>query len=100
LSCAGAIAAKGRSYRWKYIYPGDIDSVQNLLEDGDAIAVAWLWSATHRGAVAGFAASGKTIRMSGATIYYFDADDRIGGHWQISDRLGVFQQLSAAQSSV
>ena len=30
--------------------------------------------------------------MSGATVYYFD-DEKIVGHWQITDRLGVFQQL-------
>ena len=31
--------------------------------------------------------------MSGATVYYFDDSERISGHWQIADRLGVFQQL-------
>jgi steroid delta-isomerase-like uncharacterized protein len=81
-------------------FPDQHFTMQDLLEDGDAIAVTWLWSATHRGDVAGFSASGKTIRMSGATIYYFDADDRLTGHWQISDRLGVYQQLSAPQNSV
>jgi len=33
--------------------------------------------------------------MSGATAYSFDAQDRLTGHWQIADRLGVFQQLQA-----
>jgi len=32
--------------------------------------------------------------MSGLTIYYFDGD-RISGHWQIVDRMSVYQQLSA-----
>jgi hypothetical protein len=31
--------------------------------------------------------------MSGATVYMFDADDRLTGHWQIADRLGAYQQL-------
>jgi predicted ester cyclase len=31
--------------------------------------------------------------MTGATVYSFDSDDRITGHWQVIDRLGVFQQL-------
>ena len=34
----------------------------------------------------------KQIKMSGATVYYF-TNDRIDGHWQIVDRLGVLQQL-------
>ena len=33
--------------------------------------------------------------MSGATAYGFDAEGRITGHWQITDRLGVYQQLLA-----
>jgi hypothetical protein len=31
-------------------------------------------------------------RRYGATVYCF-ANDRIDGHWQIIDRLGVLQQL-------
>ena len=44
------------------------------------------------GDLPGFSASGKSIKMSGATVYYFEGD-RISGHWQITDRLGVYQQL-------
>lgn len=36
--------------------------------------------------------------MPGATVYYFE-NDRIAGHWQIVDRLSVFQQLQQAASA-
>jgi hypothetical protein len=36
--------------------------------------------------------------MSGATVYYFEGE-RLSGHWQIVDRLGVFQQLAAQNSN-
>ena len=62
-------------------------------ENDDDVAVAWFWSATHLGDLPGFPASGKTLRMSGATIYHFDSADRICGHWQVTDRLGIFRQL-------
>lgn len=65
--------------------------------DGRAIAVTWLWQATHKGDIEGFPATGEPLRMSGATIYYFDEADRICGHWQVTDRLGIFQQLQAAR---
>jgi predicted ester cyclase len=32
--------------------------------------------------------------MSGITLYYYD-DKRICGHWQVVDRLAIFQQLQA-----
>jgi predicted ester cyclase len=66
---------------------------QGLYADGDTVVMTWLWEATHRGPVADFPATGQRVRMSGATAYTFDADDRLTGHWQITDRLGVYQQF-------
>jgi hypothetical protein len=37
--------------------------------------------------------------MSGMTVYDFDTADRLSGHWQIADRLGVYQQLQQARVS-
>jgi hypothetical protein len=31
--------------------------------------------------------------MSGATVYDFDPANRICGHWQVADRLGIYRQL-------
>ena len=76
-------------------FPDQKFNVQELFEEGNAVVVTWLWAATHLGDFPGFPASGKQIRMSGATVYYFEGS-RITGHWQITDRLGVFQQLREA----
>lgn len=74
-------------------FPDQAFAVQAMLADGDSVAVTWLWTGTHIGDLPGFPATHEVIRMSGATVYGFDAEDRLTGHWQISDRLGVFQQL-------
>jgi steroid delta-isomerase-like uncharacterized protein len=66
-----------------------------MFEREGSVAITWLWQGTHLGDIAGFSASGKQIRMSGATVYYFDGD-RIAGHWQIADRLSVLRQLQQA----
>ncbi|MFO1048832.1 MAG: ester cyclase [Geminicoccaceae bacterium] len=84
---------KDRVRRSRAAFPDQRFDIQGLFADGDAVVVTWLWHATHRGDLPGFPASGKTIRMSGATAYLFDAEDRLTGHWQIADRLGVYQQL-------
>lgn len=76
-------------------FPDQRFNVQGLFADGDSVVMTWLWEGTHRGDLAGFAATGRTICMSGATVYIFDGDDRLTGHWQITDRLGVVQQLQA-----
>lgn len=69
-------------------------SLVSMLEDGDAIAIAWTWAATHTSEVAGFAPTGARFTMSGLTIYDFDGENRIRGHWQVVDRLGVYRQLA------
>ncbi len=73
-------------------FPDQCFSVQEMLADEHKVIITWLWSATHRGDIPGFPATGNTIKMSGATVYYVDAG-RLTGHWQITDRLGVYMQL-------
>ncbi|MEO8927717.1 MAG: ester cyclase [Caulobacteraceae bacterium] len=74
-------------------FPDQQFEIQRLCSDGDTVIMTWLWRATHLGDFPGFPATGEVIRMSGATAYLFDSADRLSGHWQITDRLGVFQQL-------
>ncbi|OYU35848.1 ester cyclase [Novosphingobium sp. PASSN1] len=76
-------------------FPDQRFNVLRMAQDDDAVIMTWTWEATHLGDFPGFPATGKVIRMSGATAYGFDDQDRLTGHWQIADRLGVFQQLQA-----
>ena len=76
-------------------FPDQRFFIQDLVAEGDRVVVTWLWSATHQGDIPGFPATGGEIRMSGATVYYFH-DGRLTGHWQITDRLGVYTQLRQA----
>ncbi|MBK8069631.1 MAG: ester cyclase [Rhodanobacteraceae bacterium] len=73
-------------------FPDQRFTVVDLLEDGEKVAVTWHWVGTHLAEIAGFAPSGRKLAMSGATVYSFNGE-RICGHWQISDRLSIFQQL-------
>lgn len=73
-------------------FPDQCFAINELIAEPDKVVATWFWTGTHKGEVAGFAASGKTITMSGLTVYYFDGE-RITGHWQVVDRAGVYQQL-------
>ncbi|HWY65673.1 MAG TPA: ester cyclase [Rhizomicrobium sp.] len=75
-------------------FPDQRFTLVSTLEDGDAVVIAWTWAASHKGDIAGFAATGARLTMSGLTIYDFDGGNRIRGHWQVADRLGVFRQLA------
>lgn len=86
---------KARVRQSRAPFPDQRFHVQALLEDDGKVAVAWTWTATHRGDIPGFPATGEPIAMSGLTVYDFDDSGRIAGHWQVSDRLGIVQQLQA-----
>ena len=75
-------------------FPDQRFDLLEMLEDGDRIAVTWFWTGIHKGDIPDFPASGRTVTMSGATVYIFDGD-RLAGHWQIADRLSVYRQLMA-----
>lgn len=73
--------------------PDQVFTPVDMVAEGRRVAVAWTWTGTHLGDLPGFPASGRPISMSGLTIYSFDGWDKLTGHWQIADRLGVAQQL-------
>ncbi|WP_417609939.1 ester cyclase [Parasphingorhabdus sp.] len=90
LSIAGF---KDRLIQSRAMAPDQIFDVEKMVEEGNDIAVAWSWSGTHLGDIPGIPATGRNITMTGLTIYSFEGD-RLSGHWQIADRLSVFQQLT------
>jgi len=79
-------------------FPDQRFTVIDMLAESGKMAVTWLWTATHKGDIPGFPATGNQIKMSGATVYYLEAG-RLTGHWQITDRLGVFMQLRQGLAS-
>ncbi|MGJ8562165.1 MAG: ester cyclase [Alphaproteobacteria bacterium] len=83
---------KGRVEKSRAMAPDQSFSVVSMVEEGNKVAVSWTWKGTHLGDVAGIAATGKSISMSGLTIYDF-VDDKLSGHWQIADRLSVYQRI-------
>jgi steroid delta-isomerase-like uncharacterized protein len=87
---------KDRVSKSRSPFPDQRFHVQALLEDEGQVAVSWTWTATHKGNLPGFPATGEPLLMSGLTIYDFDDAGLIRGHWQVSDRLGIYQQLQAA----
>jgi steroid delta-isomerase-like uncharacterized protein len=78
-------------------FPDQRFRIQHLLAEGDVAIMTWLWSASHRGDLPGFPATGNVITMSGATAYSFN-QGRVTGHWQVIDRLGVYAQLRQGSS--
>jgi predicted ester cyclase len=87
---------KDRLVRSRAIAPDQRFFPVEMIEEGDRIAVSWRWEATHSGDMPGLPATGRRIKMTGLTIYSFTGE-RLSGHWQLADRLGVYQQITGRE---
>ena len=64
----------------------------DLLCEGNKVAVSWHFTGTLKGNIPGLAATNMPVSVSGLTIYYF-ANNKIIGHSQIVDRLGLMEHM-------
>jgi len=67
--------------------------IQEMVGEGDRVAVFWIMSGTHQGDLPNLPATGKHFAISGMTIYDFDRDGKVCGHTQAYDRLGFIAQM-------
>lgn len=67
-------------------------TAEDLVAEGDKVAVRWIITATHQGELAGIPATGIEVMWTGITIYRF-ADGKIVEGWWAMDMLGLLQQL-------
>ena len=66
-----------------------------LVIDGDRHADRWLMTGTHRGPLFGIPATGRQVRVEGATFTRLDAGGLVAEDVHYSDVAGVLAQLAA-----
>ena len=67
-------------------------TTEDLIAEGDKVAVRWIINATHQGELAGIPATGIEATWTGMTIWRF-ADGKLAEGWWSIDMLGLLQQL-------
>lgn len=73
-------------------YPDVTIEIEDLVAEGDIVAVRWSASGTHQGDGLGFPATGKQVQFSGMTFVRV-ADGKLAEGWNNFDQLGMFHQL-------
>jgi steroid delta-isomerase-like uncharacterized protein len=68
--------------------------VEDALADGDRVVRRVTWTGTHRGRFLGIAPTGRPVRGEGTVIMRI-ADGKIAEEWEMSNLLGLLQQLGA-----
>lgn len=82
----------------KAAFPGYQLAADDMVAEGDKVAVRVTVTGTHKGELAGIPPTGKTVSASGMLIYRI-AGGKIVEHWMVFDDLGVMQQLGVIPAS-
>ncbi|MDO1558465.1 ester cyclase [Brevundimonas sp. 2R-24] len=78
--------------RIRTAFPDWFERVDDVLVDGDRVAVRYTSTGTHQGAFWGLAPTGARIEVREMSIYRV-ADGRIAEQWCLFDELARLQQL-------
>ena len=69
-------------------------TIEDVVGDGDRVAVRWTLRGTHTGPFRGFAPTGKPIANTGFAMFQL-AEGKIVRSWIETDRLGFLQTIGA-----
>jgi steroid delta-isomerase-like uncharacterized protein len=69
-------------------------TVEDVVGDGDRVAVRWTWRGTYTAAFRGFAPTGKQVVNSG-TAFFHIAGGKLVRAWVETDRLGFLLSIGA-----
>ena len=78
--------------RFRTTFPDLHISPEEMVAEGDLVAVRWTATGTHSGDLAGIAATGTAVRWAGTDMYRF-ADGRIVEWWRNDDSVWLLHQL-------
>jgi predicted ester cyclase len=73
--------------------------VDDQIAEGDKVATRWTARGTQTGEIAGIAATGKEVTVSGLTISRLEGD-RVMEDWITWDTLGMLVQLGAIPAAI
>ncbi|GIK42685.1 MAG: hypothetical protein BroJett011_65180 [Chloroflexota bacterium] len=78
-------------------FPDMAGAVEDVVAEGNKVAVRFSGTGTHQGEFFGIPPTGKPIRTTGINIFRLEAG-KIVEHWNNADDLGVLQQLGVIPS--
>jgi steroid delta-isomerase-like uncharacterized protein len=93
----GLQGAKQKWTMWSAACPDLLVSTEDLLAEGDRVALRWRAAGTHTGTLLGLPASGKRFQFDGMSVFRI-AEGKVAEQWEAWDRFDLLQQLGAVSS--
>jgi steroid delta-isomerase-like uncharacterized protein len=82
---------------WRKAFPDGRYSVDQVIAEGDFVAVYFTGRGTNTGAGNSLPATGKEVELPGVTIFRF-VGGKIAEEWNVYDRMSLLKQLGLAPS--
>ena len=79
---------------FQHAFPDGRNTSDDLVAEGDKVVQRWTYSGTHQGVFQGISPTGRTVRLTGISIWRFEGT-KIVESWHQVDSLGLMQQLGA-----
>jgi predicted ester cyclase len=73
--------------------------IEDVIAEGDRVAVRWTWSGKHTGTLNGLSASNRQVKNDGIAIYELSGG-KVSKVWLQTDRLGFLQQIGVVDASL
>jgi steroid delta-isomerase-like uncharacterized protein len=91
----GPAAFKRTVEMYRAAFPDLRITIEDVISDGDRVALRWRSEGTHRGELAGLAPTGMKVTVTGMSIDRYE-NGKIVETWSEWDNLGLARQLGAA----
>jgi predicted ester cyclase len=73
--------------------------VEDLIAEGDRVAIRWTWSGKHTGTLNGLSPSNRHVKNDGIAIYELRGG-KVSKVWLQTDRLGFLQQIGVVDPAL
>jgi steroid delta-isomerase-like uncharacterized protein len=80
-------------------FPDQIYTIEDMVAEGDKVAVRFTWQGTHKGPYQGIAPTGKKITLVFLEIHRI-ANGKVVETWEVVDLSGFYAQLGITSSTV
>lgn len=79
-------------------FPDMSITIEDIIEEGDSVAVRWTMTGTHEGPVFGMNPTGKQVEYKAIEFNRFE-DGKLAETWTQADTLSLMEQIDAVPST-
>ena len=77
-------------------FPDWLETVEDVIAEGDKVWVRLTYTGTHKGAFMGLPPTGKKINSKAVDIYRIE-NGKLAEYWNVTDNINIFKQIGAIE---